>query len=122
MTKQHCTCTAGGNSIFSSQVSSGGSLGISPQQLSTRHGNVSEKVSKKGSAKGIKLKAKWLQQAGFEPNSDYSILFLPGQIVITNQAHKQQRIRAIEELQHREFELGIPFCEPIRQLAESVGF
>lgn len=117
MTKQHCTCTAGVNSIVSSE------------QVGIRHGNVSEQEGEKGSKKGIsegnkkaskkgiRIKAKWLQQAGFQPNSEYSVLILPGQILITNQPQKQQCIRGIEELQHREFELGVAFVEPIRQLA-----
>ena len=71
-------------------------------------------------SKGLCLKPKWLTECDFVQNNEVSVLFLPGHVVLTNQPKKQQCLQAIEELQHRQFELGKDFSEAIQQLAANI--
>ena len=70
--------------------------------------------------KGINIPPKWLKGFNFKQNSEFSMLILPGYMVVTNQTEKEQCLQAIEELQHREFELGRKFTAPVAWLVRGL--
>lgn len=65
---------------------------------------------------GLWLKPKPLCTYGFNSNTQATILFTQGTILITNQPHKQQLLSAIKELQYRQDELKQDYSQAINAL------